>query len=857
MIYNMTIQQQNENFRSINQLLLMPEKFFKQYAPDMFSTKACYSYSYLKYGFMDTWDTCINLLNNLPKQKRIFNELVTKYHKVKPYLDVEWYKEEYNYDPDEIKIIIKKTIIKVFEEHYSINIKFSNIKIGKCHRNTDKGYKYSFHFIINTEAPMYIFDGTLKAFDFANKCRTELSLNTEYSKEIIDLSVYKTTQNFRLIGQCKAGDFDNPILMEEENDNILEYIVSNISRTYEYIKVDEQEDSEFIKLNPNSVKNISSELQDLILEKAKILHETAIFTGLDSQGFFQFNYKDRKEKCFCNSVDNIYHDKIGFFGYINQQNILCFGCHSNRCSIDNKKVIVPSLNIQSYLYDKIDTNQPVNDSNDFSYISFDIIKNCINNNNKGLAELLEHMFLLPIKRVIHIGSERKMNRKNYIWNGDYWEEDINETLFHITVTSLVSLLKNTKEQIKQHNDDTTVYSDDYNKNFISLIDSIIPKLNSGTIIDSILRFFNNRATDKTFLDKKDLNFYKLSCKNGLVNLKTLEMRPRKPEDFITKVLKTEYNPDADTSLFDSFIRNILKNIDDTLNEDKYTFFKWCIGQALTRDPKKIFVIFYGPESYNGKSTFVGILKQVLEWLTDEVDSSVVLEAGMKSKGSHSSELIVLKDLAYAFITETTNNNVINDAQVKRITGRDDISARQIYKEQETFKSRCVPFICTNKVIKLDLKDRALYERTVIFKLLLSFVNEPKKIYERQRDIELENKLSENKEGVLKWLVEAGNYYSNNMNIIYPKFVDEEKESYMLLVDPYYDFLSKNFITDKKLTDKQKMSKEYQYNIQELISQFQEYLIENCISRIPKKDILENFKKLFEINGENFIGIKTK
>ncbi len=860
MTNNMTIQQQNENFKSLNALLTTPEKFFKQYTPDIFSTKACYSYQWTKYGFMDTWGNCINLINNLPKQKRTFNELLTKYHKVKPYLDIEWYKKEFDYDPDEVKIYIRKIILKVFEENYNITLKYSNIKIGKCHRDTDKGYKFSFHFIIHTETPMYVFDGTLKAIDFAHKCRTELSLDNKYNKDIIDTSVYKSTQNLRLIGQCKTGDFDNPILMDIENDNILDYIISNISRTYEIIQVDEQEDSEFIEMTHQNLTSLeeNNSLKTIILEKAKELHSTVVFKGFDSKGFFQFNYKDRKEKCFCNTEELVFHDKIGFFAFVNKQNILCFGCHSNRCSIDNKKIIIPSINITSYLYNSIDTNQPVNENNDFSYISFDVIKTCVYNGNRGLAELLEHMFLIPVKRVIHIGSTRKMNKKNYIWNGDYWEEDINDTLFNITVSSLVTLLKNTKETLTQHNDDNTIYANEYNQNLIKTINEIIPKLNSGTaMIDNILRFFNNKATDKTFLDKKDLNFYKLSCKNGLVDLRTLKIEPRKPEDYITRILKTEYNPHADITLFDSFIKNILRNIDNSLNQEKYLFFKWCIGQALTRDPKKLFVILYGPKAYNGKSTLFGILKHVLEWLTNEVDKSVLLEAGAKSAGSHSSELMVLKDLAFAITNETGNGSVLNDAQVKRITGRDDISARQIYGEQETFKSRCVPFISTNKIIKIDLKDRALYERTVIFNFLLSFVDEPKEPFERPRDHTLEDKLINNKEGVLRWLIEAGNYYCNNINMIYPKFVDTEKESYMLLVDPYYYFLSEKFVIYKNLTDKQKQLPEYQYKIEELIIQFQEHLVENCIKRIPKKDILENFKKLFEVKGENFIGLQSK
>lgn len=847
------------NYTFLNSLLSKPADFFKKNTLNDLKTKACFSYEYTRYGFMETWESAFEKINNVQDQKRLFHELITSEHQVKPYLDIEWYKEDFpKYDHDKVKIYIKDKLLEIFKDEHNIELQPSDFKISSCHRKCDKGYKYSYHILICSENPMYIYSSPLKAVFLANCLRKYIALDDIYSPDIVDKGVYKTKQNIRLIGQCKIGDYTNVFVKDNASDNDLDYIITNIARNVCVLDVPEQEDT-LVKITDFNNIELDSKIIEHIISRVLEFHPSAKLTSVDTNNFLQFNYTDRKEPCFCHTDKNVFHDQIGFFVFIDNNNIALAGCHSNQClNEENKKIVLPITNISSVLLENVPKNLPVNCENDFSHIELNRIKACVENGNRGLADLLCDMFLLPSKRVIHIGSVKRSQRLVYIWNGDYWEEDINDTLFNTTVTSLVNLLTKTKNMFDNNNN--TEYSENYIKPFITKINTIIPKLNDGgKMIDDILKFFNNKATDNTFLLNKDQNFYKLPCKNGMIDLKTLTLSDRVPEDLVTKVFQTNYYENADSSLFDNFVQDILTNIDNTFNRDKYNFFRWCIGQALTRDPKKLFVILHGPESYNGKSTFVGVVKEVLEWMTDEVDSSVILESGKKTKGSHSTELMVLKDLSMAFITETKGDAVIDDAQVKRLTGRDNISARQIYQEQTTFKSRCVPIVCTNKVIKLDLKDRALYERTVIFRLLLSFVNNPKKKYERQRDHELENKLLKNKDGVLKWLVDCGYYYCSNMELSYPAFVNEEKNDYMKKIDPYIDFIDRyfNYYKPSQLTDEQKDSDEFKILIKELIEYFQGYLLDNCIKRIPKTEIQENFSKLLEIKNNYFIGLKMK
>jgi hypothetical protein len=61
----------------------------------------------------------------------------------------------------------------------------------------------------------------------------------------------------------------------------------------------------------------------------------------------------------------------------------------------------------------------------------------------------------------------------------------------------------------------------------------------------------------------------------------------------------------------------------------------------------------------------------------------------------------------------------------------------------------------------------------------------------------------------------------------------------------------------QLSEEQKESEEFKIPIKELLEYFQGYLLDNCIKRIPKTEIQENFSKLLEIKNNCFIGLKMK
>lgn len=818
------------NLRVAKKQLKETKKFIKL---DEYVGKANFSRAYKMYGSFETWDIALNTLNNLPSNENVFNELILSHNKVKPYLDVEWYKNNFpEYDPDAVKLYIKTSIVKLFDTDYNIKLNTNDILFAKCHREKNDGYKYSFHIVISTH-PSLVFINNNQASSLAKNLRKLFESESIYDKSVIDLAVYNKTQNFRLLGHCKLGE-NKPLTTDpiDLDINPLEYLVSNVDNNSILIKSNEQDDTLYKTIkNINTVDSITDEQTECVIKKVQLVHPTAALISIDERGFMQFNYKDRKEQCFSNDKVNVFHDQIGFFAYI-YNNLICLGCHSGNCvDSENKKIIkiLGSLEVtREQQFEKVDL------SNEFS-ICHAFTRNCIFDGAVGISNLFKEMYLSP-KRIKWINNTK--TGTTYYWNGKIWEEDdfaFIDKLLAVTVVKVLRAFHNdyveNKEIINEESD-----------TLIAKTQMLIMKINDGVAINNILRFIKSDIRDIHFTKEKDIHPYWLSCNNGMVDLITGNLRLAVPEDNITKALKTDYNPEADSEDFDKFIREITSDLKGP-NEDLYNFLRWLIGYSIQGSPRrKLFIILYGPWGFNGKSLCVNTIKNVLEYNAVAMDSSVVLDNGTKKTGgSHSTEIMQLEYARLGILSDTKEDSVINDGMIKMLTGiTDTLSGREIFGKQKEITPKFVPWISTNNPVQLNLSDKSMYDRLVLFPFDLSFVSHiPTKPYERPGDSSLDDKFKLNKEGTLKWIVDCSIYYNQNKDMQIPEVINEAKRRYNKQVNTYVDFADNTVTITKSASDRIKKI--------DIINMYKTYLQENSIKKKSTNTSIEReFDKIFKV-----------
>jgi P4 family phage/plasmid primase-like protien len=676
-------------------------------------------------------------------------------------------------------------------------------------------------------------------------------------KKLIDTSPYGITQNIRMVGHCKIDDPKHPFKIDTPSSATpIDFIITNIDNgnknddkiEYNILNVyEEQRDTKYSELK-NIDKLSGDEMSkyfEIINQKVKIYHATAELKNMDNKGFFQYNYTDRSEPCFTDKNKERTHDKIGFFAYVFEGKIW-MGCHSGNCVVSDengkgdKKIIecVGSINpVKELLFEKVDYENKFDISNSE-------IRTFIHDDAIGMSNLFEEMYLKP-KRIKWIDEVR--NGISYYWNGRLWEEDNYQFLDRLIVKTIVRVLRKFIQDNKKNSDSKCETTEKDNE----IAGNIIAKLNSGTMVGNILKFIKPLIRDTEFSKIKDIHPNWLSCKNGMVNLVTGELRAAVPYDNITKSIDLNYDKHSDSSDFEKFVREITSN-EKGLNNDVYDYLRWFIGYSLQGAPKKkMFLILYGPNGYNGKSMLMNTISDVLEYYAVTMDKSVVLESQKKTAGSHSTEICQLENCRVGILGDTKEDAAIDDGQMKQLTGvTDKLSVREIFGKQKEFTPTFVPFINTNHAIKVNLSDKAMYERIVIIPFELSFVDEPIKSFERKNDPSLSTKFKQNKEGILKWLIDASIYYNKNPNKLLPKCLKDAKDIYNKQVNNYLDFLDRFFEKDPEAS----------VSRTEFLQAFKNYDKENNL-RLPIKTVQKEFDKIITFekkrNKNYYIGYKFK
>lgn len=769
-----------ENLKILKKNLLTPEKFKKD--SGNFKGKACFSYNYKLYGCLETWDLALDKLRELPPNENIFHELILQDFKVKPYLDIEWYSEKFpELVPERVLLDIKETIFEIFKDEWDFELKQNDIFVATCHRMKTEGFKYSFRVVISTHSNMLVFNNTNAASYLAKRIRS--ICKDKFNEEIVDMSVYKKTQNIRIINHCKHGEYV-PMQKLNSADDDKEFVITCLDPQFTIIEVPEQKD--VLYKNIKNVKGV--DLEDVetlkfILEKIKTIHPSSHVERIDANKFIQLNYTDKTESCF--SSKGRFHERIGFFCFL-QDNLICVGCHSGNCVDDSNKKIIKILgsiaSIKTDVYEKVDCY------NKFT-LDHAFVKRCIYDSALGVSNMFEEMYLKP-KRIKWINDSK--TGSTYYWDGNLWREDQYSFIERLIASNVVRVLRGFK-QIYMDNSKEEGFTLDEDDETLIMCSKLITKLNEGTNINNILKFLKPLLNDSEFDKIKDINPGLLSCKNGVIELKTGVLRKCVPEDNMTKAIDISYDPHSDSTDFEDFVKGITSS-EAGPDEDLYNYVKWSVGYALQGNPiHKMFFILYGEQGYNGKSLFLNTIKNVLGFYAVTMDKSVVVSSPNKTAGSHSTELCQLENSRFGILSETKEDDIINDAQIKTLTGvTDKLSIREIYGKQKEFSPQFVPFISSNHKLKINLKDRAMYERLILLPFRLSFVENPnpQKSYERKGDIHLPEKLDKNKEGVLKWIVECSTYYHNNVDIKLPQVIIDAKNEYKREMDDYADFISR-------------------------------------------------------------------
>ncbi len=119
------------------------------------------------------------------------------------------------------------------------------------------------------------------------------------------------------------------------------------------------------------------------------------------------------------------------------------------------------------------------------------------------------------------------------------------------------------------------------------ITKLIDQVRSSGKMGSVLSLAQDMFVDEEFVEKLDSHSHLLGVRNGVVDLRSGELRARKPDDMISTIVPVWYDPGVE----DPWIRDTIKSImadDDDMVKYLQTLLGYCITGEVSED---VFIVF--------------------------------------------------------------------------------------------------------------------------------------------------------------------------------------------------------------------------------------------------------------------------
>lgn len=274
-------------------------------------------------------------------------------------------------------------------------------------------------------------------------------------------------------------------------------------------------------------------------------------------------------------------------------------------------------------------------------------------------------------------------------------------------------------------------------------------------------------------DAWDRNPYLLGTPGGTVDLKSGDLRPAQPADFITKLAAVAPADIADCPRWVRFL-------DEATGGDAelIVFLQRWAGYCLTGSTaEQSLCFFYGPGG-NGKSVFCNTLQGIL----GEYAKAASLDTFTASTfDRHPEELAVLAGARMVSASETDAGKRWAEARVKSLTGGDVIRARFMRQDSFEYRPAFKLTILGNHAPTIANLDDAIRRRF----LIVPFTRRP-----AVPDPGLEEALRAEWPAILRWMIEGALAWQRD-GLSRPQSVMDATRQYFEEQDVFGQWLDEN------------------------------------------------------------------
>ena len=445
----------------------------------------------------------------------------------------------------------------------------------------------------------------------------------------------------------------------------------------------------------------------------------------------------------------------------------------------------------------------------FSPIDFEKIANPGAHDNFRLSN--KHFSVISIYNVLKIAKNNKWDlcKKHdsiYLFNGAYWDE-IDKDAFQMFLGKASEIMGVPTFTAKHHSFQKELYAQ-----FLATayLDPVPPSA------DNVL----------------------INLKNGTFEIspKGVELTPYNPKDFITYQLPFEYNPEAKSPIFETYLDQVLPDKERQNVLAEYLGFVFIKNNSKSLKEEKALILYGG--GANGKSVFFEIVSALLG---DENVSNYSLQSLTNENGYFRAKL-ANKLVNYA----SEINGKLESSIFKQLVSGEPVEARLPYGQPFTLKQYAKLIFNCNELPKEVEQTNAYFRRFLI--IPFDVVIPPEK-----QDKNLHNKIIENElSGVFNWALEGLNRLLKQKGFSNCNAAEEAVTKYKKQSDSVKLFVDEN---DYVIT-----SNDYTL-IKELYRCYRQYCIEDGFKPVNKVNFskrLRNFNVIVDrVAGNKLAAFLTK
>jgi putative DNA primase/helicase len=303
----------------------------------------------------------------------------------------------------------------------------------------------------------------------------------------------------------------------------------------------------------------------------------------------------------------------------------------------------------------------------------------------------------------------------------------------------------------------------------------------------------------------------LGVRNGVVDLRTGELRPYRKDDLITRRIDVHYDPAAVNPRWERFLSEIFVDTEDQPDPELAAYMHRLIGYGITGHvSEQILPVLFGQGS-NGKGVLIETLQAIFKAHTVTTPFST-FEA--RPSGGIPNDLAAMAGARLVMASEGEQGAPMAEAVVKRLTGGDTISARFMRAEWFEFEPTFLILLATNYKPNFRGQDYGLWRRVKLIPMRRKFEAADKDTYLSKKFVgkqvpanswKAEDDFGDGPAGILAWAVRgAVEWYARGL--AEPASIRQETDRFRSEQDRIGEFLSTYFDVTGKRSDTVPLSK---------------------------------------------------